>query len=142
MLRRFSRKTGGQSLVEVALALPILLLLVLGIADLGRFAFYSIAVTHAARDAAEYAMKDLRVTDAKVRTRVCGEMSLDGPKCVGLVIECSRGFDRTCDTGKAAPTVRVSVHFDLPLITGLIAERLGMRTIPLHGDSTFAGYTQ
>jgi Flp pilus assembly protein TadG len=46
----YSRK--GQALVETALLLPILMLLVMGSADLGRVFYYSIAVTNAAREAA------------------------------------------------------------------------------------------
>jgi Flp pilus assembly protein TadG len=42
----------GQALVETALLLPILMLLVMGSADLGRVFYYSIAVTNAAREAA------------------------------------------------------------------------------------------
>ncbi|MDQ2967660.1 MAG: pilus assembly protein [Actinomycetota bacterium] len=128
-------------MVEIALALPILLLLVLGIADLGRVALYSIAVTHAARDAAAYAVQNLDVTDATINSRVCDELSLQKPACAGLQVHCFRGTD-TCSTGKAAPTVRVSVQFDLSLLTGMIVNRLGVGAIPLHSDSTFAGYTQ
>ena len=46
----WSRK--GQAIVETALLLPILMLLVMGSADLGRVFYYSIAVTNAAREAA------------------------------------------------------------------------------------------
>jgi Flp pilus assembly protein TadG len=48
---RFSRSR-GQAIVETALLLPILMLLVMGTADLGRVFYYSIAVTNAAREAA------------------------------------------------------------------------------------------
>lgn len=46
----YSKK--GQAIVETALLLPILMLLVMGTADLGRVFYYSIAVTNAAREAA------------------------------------------------------------------------------------------
>jgi Flp pilus assembly protein TadG len=49
---RFSYSKKGQALVETALLLPILMLLVMGSADLGRVFYYSIAVTNAAREAA------------------------------------------------------------------------------------------
>src|SRR5438445_2523757 len=42
----------GQSAVEFALALPVLLLLLSGLFDLGRACYYGITVTDAARDAA------------------------------------------------------------------------------------------
>jgi len=48
---RLSRSR-GQAVVETALLLPILMLLVMGTADLGRVFYYSIAVTNAAREAA------------------------------------------------------------------------------------------
>src|SRR5207302_9218043 len=46
----YSRR--GQAIVETALLLPLLMLLVMGSADLGRVFYYSIAVTNAAREAA------------------------------------------------------------------------------------------
>jgi Flp pilus assembly protein TadG len=46
----YSRK--GQAIVETALLLPILMLLVMGSADLGRVFYYAIAVTNSAREAA------------------------------------------------------------------------------------------
>src|SRR5213082_3333950 len=48
----FSYSKQGQAIVETALLLPILMLLVMGSADLGRVFYYSIAVTNAAREAA------------------------------------------------------------------------------------------
>lgn len=48
----FRRSREGQAIVETALLLPILMLLVMGSADLGRVFYYSIAVTNAAREGA------------------------------------------------------------------------------------------
>jgi Flp pilus assembly protein TadG len=49
---RFSYSRRGQAIVETALLLPLLMLLVMGSADLGRVFYYSIGVTNAAREAA------------------------------------------------------------------------------------------
>jgi Flp pilus assembly protein TadG len=49
---RISYSKKGQAIVETALLLPILMLLVMGSADLGRVFYYAIAVTNAAREAA------------------------------------------------------------------------------------------
>jgi Flp pilus assembly protein TadG len=49
---RKSRKESGQSLVEFALVLPILLLLVFGIVEFGRIWHASLVVNHAAREGA------------------------------------------------------------------------------------------
>jgi Flp pilus assembly protein TadG len=50
--RRFCHFRKGQAIVETALLLPLLMLLTMGSADLGRVFYYSIAVTNAAREAA------------------------------------------------------------------------------------------
>jgi len=44
----------GQSLVEFALVLPLLLMLVLGAMDVGRLFYYKMALTNAAREGANY----------------------------------------------------------------------------------------
>jgi len=49
---RLSHSRKGQAIVETALLLPILMLLVMGSADLGRVFYYAIAVTNSAREAA------------------------------------------------------------------------------------------
>src|SRR5438093_11626227 len=51
---RLSRSR-GQAVVETALLLPLLMLLVMGTADLGRVFYYAIEVTNAAREAARQA---------------------------------------------------------------------------------------
>ena len=48
--RRIARGRPGQAIVETALLGPVLCLLVLGSADLGRIFYYSISVTNAARE--------------------------------------------------------------------------------------------
>jgi Flp pilus assembly protein TadG len=120
-------------MVEVALALPILLLLVMGIADLGRFALYSIAVTHAARDAAEYAAKNPSVGTDEVRTRVCVELKIEA--------ECDSGL-QPATLDRIASDATVTVRYEFTLITGTIAERLGTGSIGIVGTATFPGYTQ
>jgi Flp pilus assembly protein TadG len=49
----------GQSLVELALVLPLLLLLLVGVIEIGRFAYYSILVSNAARAGAQYGAQSL-----------------------------------------------------------------------------------
>ena len=45
----------GQSLVEMALALPLLLILLVGVVDVGRAMYTKIALTNASREGARYA---------------------------------------------------------------------------------------
>jgi hypothetical protein len=46
--------TAGQSLVEFALIVPLILLLLIGAIEIGRVAYYAIAVTNASRAAVQY----------------------------------------------------------------------------------------
>jgi hypothetical protein len=48
------RRARGQSLVEFAILSPVLLLLVMGLLDLGRAYYFEVVSTDAARDAARY----------------------------------------------------------------------------------------
>lgn len=48
------RRQSGQSLVEIAVTMPILLILLLGGAELARLAYASIEVTNAAKAAVQY----------------------------------------------------------------------------------------
>jgi Flp pilus assembly protein TadG len=49
----------GQSVLELALVLPVLLLLLIGTIEIGRFAYYSIVVSNAARAGAQYGAQNL-----------------------------------------------------------------------------------
>ena len=55
VLKQKARRTIGQGLVELALTLPIFLVLVYGIFEVGRMIFMYSAVLNASRDAARYA---------------------------------------------------------------------------------------
>jgi Flp pilus assembly protein TadG len=50
---------GGQSLVELALVLPMLLLLLVGVVEIGRYAYVDILVSNAARAGAQYGSQSL-----------------------------------------------------------------------------------
>jgi Flp pilus assembly protein TadG len=56
---RRRRSARGQSLVELSLILPVLLILALGIVDYGRVYFEYVSVTNAARTGAAFASKDV-----------------------------------------------------------------------------------
>ena len=62
LLRPFSRSARGQSLVELAILLPVLLILALGVIDYGRVYFAYVSVTNAARNGAHYASESPAAT--------------------------------------------------------------------------------
>jgi Flp pilus assembly protein TadG len=54
MLKRFLRGNSGSAVVELALTAPLLMLIMIGAAELGRIAYYAIEVQTAARAGADY----------------------------------------------------------------------------------------
>lgn len=53
---RTEHRTRGQALVEAAITLPILIAVLIGLIEGGRFVFYSESLNHAAREGARYAI--------------------------------------------------------------------------------------
>ena len=51
--------SGGQTIVELALLLPVLLLLLVGVTEVGRYAYFDILVSNAARAGAQYGAQSL-----------------------------------------------------------------------------------
>jgi Flp pilus assembly protein TadG len=76
-LLKILKTSRGQSLAELALVTPVILLLVLGAVDFGRAYFAHVSVTNAARNGADYAAQnDSAAADtAGIREVVMWEMS-------------------------------------------------------------------
>jgi Flp pilus assembly protein TadG len=72
---RIAREDRGQSLVEVALLMPLLLLIVLGVVDIGRTYAVKSAATNAAREAALYAARDPQATADAICQRAVTELA-------------------------------------------------------------------
>ena len=56
---RHDRLQTGQALVEMAFVVPILVILIIGVIEIGRYAYISILVTNAARAGAAYGAQNL-----------------------------------------------------------------------------------
>ncbi|TAK30038.1 MAG: pilus assembly protein [Chloroflexota bacterium] len=77
MFRRFlrrSRQQRGQSLVEFTLVVPLLLLSLVGISDLGRVMYYYVAISNASVEGSRQASNPLS-TDTDIRNAVHDEAS-------------------------------------------------------------------
>jgi len=68
-------KTRGQSLVEMALTLPLFLLVVFTFIDLGRAIYYNSALGNAVREGARYASVTPNLDDAGVQSLVVGKVT-------------------------------------------------------------------
>lgn len=93
------RNASGQSLVELALALPVLILLLLAAADFGRLFYTWIAVNSAARAGAQYGSQTL--TNAADSNGMKLAATIDGSNIPGLTATASQC---TCvTTGTSVP---------------------------------------
>jgi len=98
----------GQALVEFAIALPILIVLVAGVLELGRGYGYAIATSDAARDAARYVAGKTSLTDGPGLASMCSLVTADlaavttnisCPTLVGHTPPFVSGTDYTKPTG-------------------------------------------
>lgn len=122
----------GQSLVELCLAMPLMLLLLLGAIDVGRVFYYTIQMHNAVREGAGYGAHNPTDT-AGMASRVTAEAS--------FVSSVSAICNGTC-TGtngqiSGNPTVTVSATYTFtPITTGFLQKYFGMKPIALKASST------
>jgi Flp pilus assembly protein TadG len=72
-----TRKRKGQALVELALTLPLLVLLVAGVLELGRGYAFATETSDAARDAARYVAGKTATTNGPGLPSTCGLVTAD-----------------------------------------------------------------
>jgi Flp pilus assembly protein TadG len=72
-----AKKRAGQAMVEFAITLPILVLLVAGVLELGRGYVFAIATSDAARDAARYAAGKTAATNGPGLANMCNLVIAD-----------------------------------------------------------------
>src|ERR1700734_3884295 len=109
----------GQSVLELALLMPILCLLLLGIIEMGRYAEISILVSNAARAGAQYGAQNIATAGdsagiqaaALQDAQISGWQSAGNDNCLSLVpvasaplqyalCGCSDGTDYTSETNE------------------------------------------
>lgn len=150
-LRRRLRSESGQSLIELALMTPLLLILTIGIVEMGRFAYLGILVGNAARAGAAFAAESL--ANATDTTGIQNAAKLDfqnGQNVPGLVVNppvitcgcdnggtttaaaCSGGTAGTCAAGQHwVVTVKVTATATFsPLFTYPAGGLFGFLKIP------------
>jgi Flp pilus assembly protein TadG len=153
VLRAFAGQERGQSLVEVALCLPLLLLIVIGIVDIGRVYAYKAATTNAAREAAIHAARDPQAPRDNICQRARDELGAGfaATPCAAapIFVSCTRGaLDCGNDAGlplyqvngAASASVSVTVRYDLDLLTGYLVGRVFQANpVQVFGTAAFDG---
>lgn len=115
------REERGASAVEFALILPLLVLVVLGIVEFGRGFQVSGTLSAAAREGVR--VMALQNDPAAARAAVRSAASSLDPGLTDAQITITPG---TCPAGTGTTTVRLTIDYDLPLMTGLFGATVGM----------------
>lgn len=114
---RRDRGDGGQAAVELALVLPLVVLLLLGVVQLGLLVRDQILVVHAAREAAREAAVD-PAPEAPTRAALASSTLAEGRLTV-----------TTSGRGAAGSRVRVEVAYRAPTSVPLIGAAVGDFTL-------------
>ncbi len=117
------QRSRGQSLVEFALVLPIVLILMAAVFDVGRVLDASIVLTNAVRTGARFGSIHPTWYDS-VRARVVDFANNSGMNFTGVELEASDVS--VTMSAEAGASVVVTVDYDLPLYFGRI---VGLSTI-------------
>jgi Flp pilus assembly protein TadG len=121
----------GQSLVELAVSLVILLLLVGGIVDLGRAFFTSMSLRDAVQEGALYGSIDPTNTTA-IKNHVLSTSSMI-PDMIGLNDITIEIINAPCTGNRIKVT---AVYSDFPITMPFMGVVLGGQTIPLSASVT------
>ena len=124
LVKWLRRNEAGQSMVEMALVLPILLILIGGIVDFGWLFYNQLSLTNAAREGARYAA--IHYTEA-------GEWKQDAVKImkntyVG-VGEAKAEVESPVDS-----QIRATMESDVPILTGVASTILNKSTLKMTGS--------
>jgi Flp pilus assembly protein TadG len=127
---RRMKKEKGQSLVEFALLLPILLIILIGVIDLGRMYYAYVVITDAAAEGATYAaINPNDVTEIENRARsVCGDIAA-GVQSVEVTCP-------TCPDTASGDIVTVSINYDYIVLTPFMDVLFEEGTVPLQSQAT------
>jgi Flp pilus assembly protein TadG len=119
-------KIAGQGLVEFALTLPLLILILVGVLDLGRLSFAAMTVTNAAREGARYGASNPGDT-AGITSRAKNEAFGSTISPTQLTIS-TPTFPSGCALGNP---IQVTVTYNFQFITTYV---LGGGTIPVRSS--------
>ena len=125
-------RTRGQTLAEFALVLPVLIVMLMGIFDLGRAIFAYNAITNAAREGARLGIVNQWADSIKERAVDMAPTAEQDPNAVTVAISqpASAPADDDCASAPAVGCiVYVRYESDFTAITPIIGSLLGPMTL-------------
>ena len=142
MTRALVRSESGQSLVELALALPVLLLCLIGIVDIGLAINSYATVTNASREAAISASINPNQTASQIRDVAVAKIAPLPTASISVTYYNGSSFvswPLAGFTPNPSPTsipIRVDVAYDWSASTIFIGQFFGGSARTFHGTST------
>jgi hypothetical protein len=133
MRRVYSSSRSGQSLVEFAIILPLLMLLVVVIFDLGRVVYYSSTIHNAAREAARWG-----IVYPDIETNI-QDKAIDYAVGLGLQrnqITVCWHYDPSDVHSFPPPSVKITVVYSFRPAIPLVSRFLPGGQLSLEGDAT------
>ena len=121
----------GQSLIETAAGLMVLLVLLAGLVDLGRALFARVAMLDAAEEGAlygSYQPTDMYGIEGRIRDQSDGPVDFSDADSVQISVE-------YVGSACAGNILRVVIDHDITIITPFLGAILGSQTIPLSVSS-------
>jgi Flp pilus assembly protein TadG len=131
-VKRFARAEDGSSIAELALVVPVLLLILFGIVEGSRVLNAWMILTNETREAARWAVAGARDGDSslasEVQTTIQNDLSsiLSGSPTVTVT---------TTSDGIMTTSVTVSASYSVPMVTPFTQAALGA-SVPIHVAST------
>jgi Flp pilus assembly protein TadG len=131
-LFRRGERSRGQALVEFALVLPLFLLLIFGLIDLGRAVYAQNAISEGAREAARWGSVQSRSASDTAGIEDHALAVIQGVPGVTATATCIRPGSVVLPCSQN-DILNVQVETDLDMITPIIAQLMGaMGLNPLH----------
>ncbi|MCL5779836.1 MAG: pilus assembly protein [Firmicutes bacterium] len=116
-LRKIRQSEKGQTLVELSLILPIVIILLMGAIEFGRIFFTYLTVTHASREAARATVIYTGKDDTFIKQKV--QESASWLNAAGLVVEVTPSSPASRTTGVS---LTVSVKYPVQLYTPVLSD--------------------
>ncbi|HLY02495.1 MAG TPA: TadE/TadG family type IV pilus assembly protein [Candidatus Cybelea sp.] len=122
--RKLFRSQSGAAIVEFALIAPVLIMLVIGLIEIGRYTYLGIVAAHAAEAGAVYAAQTIATSNDNAGTKIAVNADASGvtwtvnpnPHCTeaGATVTCPTTANTTLDTSNGLVyyvTVQVTANF-------------------------------
>jgi len=127
------RSESGTSLIEFALILPVLVFLLLGLIEVGRYAYYAILAANAARAGVQYGAQDVRTAEDTSGMRSAA--SQDAMSLASLTANaqylCSQNGSPPAPCASGVPGSG-NVYYVKVQVTGTFSSLLSYPGIPTH----------